>query len=92
MGRGCQARTQGAKRAPHVSDRGRRLAPSDLAKYADDAAQNPGLGGEDRLHLVVLGLQADVVRLAVKLLPLVMRDALRRQRRYKRLIESGKWP
>ena len=31
-------------------------------------------------------------RLAVKLLPLVMRDALRRQRRYKRLIESGRWP
>ncbi len=31
-------------------------------------------------------------RLALKLLPLVMRDARRRQRRYKRLIESGKWP
>lgn len=31
-------------------------------------------------------------RLAVRLLPLVMRDARRRQRRYKRLIESGRWP
>jgi len=31
-------------------------------------------------------------RLAVRLLPLVMRDAQRRQRRYKRLIESGNWP
>ncbi len=31
-------------------------------------------------------------RLAVKLLPLVMADARRRQRRYKRLIESNKWP
>lgn len=31
-------------------------------------------------------------RLAVKLLPLLMKDARRRQRRYKRLIESGKWP
>ena len=31
-------------------------------------------------------------RLAVKLLPLVMRDARRRQRRYKKLIESGNWP
>ena len=32
-------------------------------------------------------------RLAVKLLPLVMRDARRRQRRYKKLIESGpSWP
>jgi NAD(P)-dependent dehydrogenase (short-subunit alcohol dehydrogenase family) len=31
-------------------------------------------------------------RLALRLLPLVMRDAQRRQRRYKRLIEAGKWP
>jgi NAD(P)-dependent dehydrogenase (short-subunit alcohol dehydrogenase family) len=31
-------------------------------------------------------------RLAIKLLPLVMKDARRRQRRYKKLIESGKWP
>ena len=31
-------------------------------------------------------------RLALKLLPLVMRDARRRQRRYKKLIESGRWP
>jgi NAD(P)-dependent dehydrogenase (short-subunit alcohol dehydrogenase family) len=31
-------------------------------------------------------------RLALLLLPWVMRDAQRKQRRYKRLIESGKWP
>ena len=31
-------------------------------------------------------------RAALRLLPLVMRDARRRQRRYKRLIESGRWP
>jgi NAD(P)-dependent dehydrogenase (short-subunit alcohol dehydrogenase family) len=31
-------------------------------------------------------------RFALRLLPLLMRDARRRQRRYKRLIESGKWP
>jgi NAD(P)-dependent dehydrogenase (short-subunit alcohol dehydrogenase family) len=31
-------------------------------------------------------------RLALRLLPWVMRDARRRQRRYKRLIESGRWP
>lgn len=31
-------------------------------------------------------------RLALRLLPAVMRDAQRRQRRYKKLIESGKWP
>lgn len=31
-------------------------------------------------------------RLALRLLPLVMRDARRRQKRYKRLIQSGRWP
>jgi NAD(P)-dependent dehydrogenase (short-subunit alcohol dehydrogenase family) len=31
-------------------------------------------------------------RLTLRLLPFVMRDAERRQRRYKRLIESDKWP
>jgi len=31
-------------------------------------------------------------RLAVRLMPLLMRDARRRQRRYKRRIEAGKWP
>ena len=31
-------------------------------------------------------------RLAPRLLPLVMSDARRRQRRYKTLIESGRWP
>lgn len=31
-------------------------------------------------------------RLGLKLLPLVMADARRRQRRYKKLIESGRWP
>jgi len=30
--------------------------------------------------------------LALRLVPLVMWDARRRQRRYKRLIQSGKWP
>jgi NAD(P)-dependent dehydrogenase (short-subunit alcohol dehydrogenase family) len=31
-------------------------------------------------------------RLAIRLLPAVMWDARRRQRRYKRLIQSGRWP
>jgi NAD(P)-dependent dehydrogenase (short-subunit alcohol dehydrogenase family) len=31
-------------------------------------------------------------RLSVRLLPLLLRDARRRQRGYKRLIEAGKWP
>jgi NAD(P)-dependent dehydrogenase (short-subunit alcohol dehydrogenase family) len=31
-------------------------------------------------------------RLGIRLLPLIMWDARRRQRRYKKLIEAGKWP
>jgi short-subunit dehydrogenase len=31
-------------------------------------------------------------RLTVRLLPLALRDARRKQRRYKKLIEAGKWP
>jgi NAD(P)-dependent dehydrogenase (short-subunit alcohol dehydrogenase family) len=31
-------------------------------------------------------------RVAVRMLPLVMRSARRRQKKYKRLIESGRWP
>ncbi|HSS77887.1 MAG TPA: SDR family oxidoreductase [Thermoanaerobaculia bacterium] len=31
-------------------------------------------------------------RLTIRLLPLLLRDARRKQRRYKRLIEAGKWP
>jgi NAD(P)-dependent dehydrogenase (short-subunit alcohol dehydrogenase family) len=31
-------------------------------------------------------------RFALRILPLLMRDARRKQRRYKRLIESGNWP
>ena len=31
-------------------------------------------------------------KLGLRLLPWVMRDARRKQRRYKRLIEAGKWP
>jgi NAD(P)-dependent dehydrogenase (short-subunit alcohol dehydrogenase family) len=31
-------------------------------------------------------------RLALRLLPVAMRDARRRQRRYKKLIQAGKWP
>jgi hypothetical protein len=30
--------------------------------------------------------------LALRAMPLLMRDAERRQRRYKRRIESGRWP
>lgn len=40
----------------------------------------------------MLRLFALFPRLALRLLPLAMRDARRRQRRYKRLIEAGRWP
>ncbi|HEX8689623.1 MAG TPA: SDR family NAD(P)-dependent oxidoreductase [Solirubrobacterales bacterium] len=40
----------------------------------------------------LLRLYGTFPRLSLRLLPLLMRDAQRRQRRYKRLIESGKWP
>lgn len=40
----------------------------------------------------LLRLYGAFPRLALRLLPLLMRDARRRQRRYKKLIEAGKWP
>jgi len=40
----------------------------------------------------LLRLYGAFPRLALRLLPLLMRDARRRQRRYKKLIESGRWP
>jgi short-subunit dehydrogenase len=40
----------------------------------------------------MLRLFALFPRLAVRLLPFVMKDAKRRQRRYKKRIESGQWP
>jgi NAD(P)-dependent dehydrogenase (short-subunit alcohol dehydrogenase family) len=40
----------------------------------------------------LLRLYGAFPRLSLRLLPLLMRDARRRQRRYKRLIESGQWP
>jgi NAD(P)-dependent dehydrogenase (short-subunit alcohol dehydrogenase family) len=40
----------------------------------------------------VVRLYSAFPRLSLRLLPLLMRDAQRRQRRYKKLIEAGKWP
>ena len=37
---------------------------SDFSDYAYHAAEDGGLGGADRLHRLVLGLQTDVVGLA----------------------------
>lgn len=63
------------------------------------AAAVGGLAERPRPLLIVprwrgpmLRLFALFPRLALRLLPLAMRDARRRQRRYKQLIEAGKWP
>jgi NAD(P)-dependent dehydrogenase (short-subunit alcohol dehydrogenase family) len=40
----------------------------------------------------LLRLYSAFPRFSVRILPLLLRDARRRQRRYKKLIESGKWP
>lgn len=40
----------------------------------------------------LLRLYAAFPRFSLRLLPLLMRDARRRQRRYKKLIEAGEWP
>src|SRR5262245_44878217 len=44
----------------------RLVASGDFAEDAYYSAQNPGLRGEDGLHFVVLGLQADVVLFAIE--------------------------
>jgi NAD(P)-dependent dehydrogenase (short-subunit alcohol dehydrogenase family) len=77
--------------APSFS--GRLLTAEEVAKEVGRLTERP------RPILIVprwrgpqLRLFALFPRLGLRLLPLVMWDARRRQRRYKRLIESGKWP
>jgi NAD(P)-dependent dehydrogenase (short-subunit alcohol dehydrogenase family) len=72
---------------------GRLLTPEQVATEVGKLAERP------RPLLVLPRWRGPMLRLfdlfprfALRLLPLVMRDAQRRQRRYKRLIESGKWP
>src|SRR3954465_2587653 len=55
----CTRATGGRRYAP------RPVRPLDLAEDADHFAQHPCLGGEDRLHFLVFGLQPDVVLLTV---------------------------
>jgi NAD(P)-dependent dehydrogenase (short-subunit alcohol dehydrogenase family) len=67
---------------------------------AEEVAQQVGkLTERPRPILIVprwrgpqLRLFATFPRLALRLLPLIMWDARRRQRRYKRLIQAGRWP
>jgi NAD(P)-dependent dehydrogenase (short-subunit alcohol dehydrogenase family) len=72
---------------------GRLLTAEEVAREVGKLSERP------RPLLIVprwrgpqLRLFALFPRLGIKLLPLVMWDARRRQRRYKRLIEAGRWP
>jgi NAD(P)-dependent dehydrogenase (short-subunit alcohol dehydrogenase family) len=72
---------------------GELLTPERVATEVGKLAERPRpLLVLPRWRGPVLRLFDTFPRLALRLLPLVMRDARRRQRRYKRLIESGKWP
>lgn len=77
--------------APSFS--GRLLTPQEVAKEVGKLTQRP------RPILLIPRRRGPALRffdlfprLGLRLLPLVMRDARRRQRRYKKLIESGRWP
>lgn len=72
---------------------GRLLTPGHVATEVGKLAERPRpLLVLPRWRGPVLRLFDLFPRLALRLLPLVMRDARRRQRRYKKLIESGRWP
>jgi len=77
--------------APSFS--GRLLTAEEVAKEIGKLTERP------RPILIVPRWRGPFLRfvdlfpsLSLRLLPLVMRDARRRQRRYKKLIEAGKWP
>jgi NAD(P)-dependent dehydrogenase (short-subunit alcohol dehydrogenase family) len=77
--------------APSFS--GRLLTPEEVAKEVGKLTERP------RPILIVPRWRGPALRiydlfprLGLRLLPLVMWDARRRQRRYKKLIESGRWP
>jgi len=72
---------------------GHLLTPEQVAKEVGKLVEDPRpLLVLPRWRGALLRLFDLFPRLALRLLPLAMRDARRRQRRYKRLIESGKWP
>ncbi len=72
---------------------GQLLTPGEVATEVGKLAERPRpLLVLPRWRGPMLRLFDLFPRLALKMLPLVMRDARRRQRRYKKLIEAGKWP
>jgi NAD(P)-dependent dehydrogenase (short-subunit alcohol dehydrogenase family) len=77
--------------APSFS--GRLLTAEEVAREVGELTERP------RPILIVPRWRGPMLRLvnlfprvALRLLPLLLRDARRKQRRYKKLIESGKWP
>jgi NAD(P)-dependent dehydrogenase (short-subunit alcohol dehydrogenase family) len=72
---------------------GRLLTPEQVASAVGGLVERPRpLVVLPRWRGPMLRLFDLFPRLSLRLLPLVMRDALRRQRRYRKLIESGRWP
>ena len=72
---------------------GRLLTPEQVAVAVGRVAEHPRpLVVLPRWRGPLLRLFDAFPRLALRMLPLVMADARRRQRRYKKLIESGRWP
>ncbi|MEX2108737.1 MAG: SDR family oxidoreductase [Solirubrobacterales bacterium] len=72
---------------------GQLLTPEQIAKAVGKLTERPRpLLIIPRWRGPMLRLFDTFPRLAVRLIPLVMRDAKRRQRRYKKKIEAGRWP
>lgn len=77
--------------APSFS--GKLLTPEQVARAVGKLIERPRpIAIVPRWRGLVVRLYSSFPRLSVRLLPFLLRDARRRQRRYKRLIESGKWP
>jgi NAD(P)-dependent dehydrogenase (short-subunit alcohol dehydrogenase family) len=72
---------------------GRLLTPELVAREVGKLTERPRpILILPRWRGVQLRILALFPRLTLRLLPLAMRDARRKQRRYKKLIEAGKWP
>jgi NAD(P)-dependent dehydrogenase (short-subunit alcohol dehydrogenase family) len=72
---------------------GHLLTPGQVAKEVGKLTERPRpILILPRWRGVALRLVDLFPGMAVRMLPLVMADARRRQRRYKRLIEAGRWP
>jgi NAD(P)-dependent dehydrogenase (short-subunit alcohol dehydrogenase family) len=77
--------------APSFS--GQLLTPEQVAREVGKLIENPRpIAIIPRWRGPLLRLYGAFPRFSLRLLPLLMRDARRRQRRYKKLIESGNWP